>query len=110
MRPTLQIQSQHFLKAGGIALLASVAWQILWMAQSSQPWQEQSTLGITTAMASIIGILFSMYRLEQPKWILRVLTGLLLIGYLLTLHQTQDIRLMVGLVISLLLVLVLVVD
>ena len=110
MRSTLQIQSQHFLKAGGMALLASAAWQILWMVQSPHPWTEQSPLGITTFIASFIGLLYSLYRLEQPKWLLQVVTGFVLVAYLITLHQTQDIRLMVGLVISHLMLLVLIVD
>lgn len=110
MRTTLQIQSQHFLKAGGLALLMSASWQAVWLIQSVQPWSDLGPLVITTLVASIMGILFSWYCLEQPKWMLGILTSTLLLAYLVTLHQTQDVRLMVGLVITLLLMIVLVVD
>lgn len=110
MKSSLQVHSRQFLKAGGVALMLAASWQALWLSQSTQAWQEHGGLLATTLIALFLGTAYSRYQLTQPKWILGMCSGLLLVAYLFSLHQTQDIRLMVGLIISLLILLILVVD
>lgn len=110
MKSGLQVHSRQFLKAGGIALVMAAAWQVIWLYQSMQTWEELSGLMITTSVAMLVGMMYSRFRLTQPKWLMRLSTAFLLLAYLISIHQTQDSRLMVGLIISLLILLVLVVD
>lgn len=110
MKSSLHAQSRLFLKFGGIALLLVASWQLIWLYQSTQVWQELSSIALTTGTAALLGLLYSQYQRSSPTWLLRIFTVVSLIIYLISIHQTQDIRLMVGLMISLFLLLVLVVD
>gem|GEM_PF-6709896 len=110
MKSSLQVHSRRFLQVGGIGLLIAAAWQLIWLYQSMHTWQELNGLIITTFAALFLGTFCSRSPVKQPKWVLGLFFGLLLVAYLISIHQVQDSRLMIGLIISLLILLILIVD